>query len=79
MWEKIKNYVMVFLVGLVAGILILLKIKAANDSNDIVQDALLQQEGQLVDSEILAKTEELDNLEVPDLTDQEIADYWKNL
>lgn len=76
--KKLKNYLVVLVTGIVAGIFIFLKFKSSEDQNDAIEDAVTQNEIDHVDQDIDALEDDLDS-PVGDLTDDDTVDYWKDL
>ena len=76
MWENIKKYVIIFLDGVTAGILFLLKLKS-------VQNVELEVENQILAKQEEDKKKEAEKIKdsigkpVEDKNEQEVVDYWK--
>jgi len=79
MLAKIKKYLTIFTTGLVAGILIFMKLKSGEDSGLVVEDAKLEGKIEAIDTEINAAEDELDDLEAVELTVDEVVDFWDDL
>ena len=70
---------MVFVGGIVTGILLWTQIKSGEDTEDALADAKLQGEEKGIDEDIKQAEDDLANTEVEDLTDDEVKDYWDNI
>ena len=72
--KKLKIAIYALITGIVAGILLFLKFSSSDSDSELPQ---LENEGANLSGEIEALTDELDTLDdVPDLSDEDLADYF---
>ena len=79
MWKNIKTYLSIFVGGAFAGILLFLKLKEGDDSQDALEDAKLQGQEAMVDEDIKGLEDELENIELEDLSDEDISKFWEDV
>lgn len=72
---QIKNYLLVLLAGVGIGLLMYFKLSKGSKIDSELSG--LQNDANGLKDDINGLNEKLDSLEVPDLSDQEVVDYWK--
>lgn len=77
--QKLKKYVIIFISGIVAGILIYFKIQSDEDQEDLVDSAVLDNDEKHLADDINNLKDDLEDIEAGDLSDDQVKDFWNDL